>query len=53
MRVFNGVLTLPLTANFVLWIRRPQFTFSDDEEDEKRVVRSLKDKRLACFEGCG
>ena len=25
--------------------RRPQFVFSDDEDDEKRVVRSQKDKR--------
>lgn len=34
-----------LTFLYCLWLRRPQFVFSDDD-DEKRVVRSLKDKRL-------
>ena len=30
--------------------RRPQISFSDDEEEEKRVVRSQKDKRYALLE---
>ena len=36
----------------ILCCRRPQFmTFSDDE-DEKRVVKSLKDKRCVCVCVC-
>ena len=31
--------------NFLILSRRPQFAFSDDEDEEKRVVRSQKDKR--------
>ena len=33
------------------FIRRPQYFVSDDEEDEKRVVRSQKDKRSAVHVG--
>ena len=29
------------------FLRRPQYFVSDDEDDEKRVVRSQKDKRSA------
>ena len=33
------------------FVRRPQYFVSDDEEDEKRVVRSQKDKRSAVHVG--
>lgn len=51
MRIFASVLENDSTVcgGVVLILsalyRRPQFGFSDDEDDEKRVVRSQKDKR--------
>lgn len=34
-----------ITSLYQFLSRRPQFGFSDDEDEEKRVVRSQKDKR--------
>ena len=45
--VYSKLLALPVVVFDSLPCCRV-FTFSDDEEEEKRVVRSQKDKRCVC-----